>query len=316
VPADDQGKLTFMSRLDKPLSYGLGLGARAAARGAAGLRRVSDGYARKAATDSEQPEPKLEDIVWFHSIDLGDGVVTPGVKPAETLHNEVLALNLQPDLTGKTALDIGAWDGYFSYELERRNARRVVSLDHYAWSIDHPAYIRYHNETLAAGRTPKPPEEVSRAWDAVGLPGRAGFDLARKRLNSSVEPMVGDFMEMDLKAIGKFDIVLFLGVLYHLKDPFLALRRLREVTRDIAVIETACVILPGWTEDRLWMFIEATELDGDASNWWAPTATGLLAACRAAGFRDARVILEAPEFTPPNGDYRLHYGRITVHAYA
>jgi tRNA (mo5U34)-methyltransferase len=306
-----------MSKLDKPLSYGLGLSARAAAKGARQLRRLADGYARRAAAaDPERPEPAIEDVVWFHSIDLGDGVLTPGVKPAQTLSNEVLALNLPADLTGKTVLDIGAWDGYFSYELERRNARRVVSLDHYAWSTDHPAYIRYHNETRAAGRTPKPPEEVSKAWDPVGLPGRAGFDLARQRLHSSVEPMVGDFMEMDLKPLGKFDIVLFLGVLYHLKDPFLALRRLREVTRDTAVIETACVILPGWTEDRLWMFIEANELDGDASNWWAPTATGLLAACRAAGFRDARVILEAPEYAPPNGDYKLHYGRITVHAYA
>src|SRR5947208_97682 len=67
---------------------------------------------------------------WFHSIDLGDGVVTPGQK--DTL-SEVGHLKL-PDLTGRTVLDIGAYDGFYSFEAERRGAKRVVAADHFVWN--------------------------------------------------------------------------------------------------------------------------------------------------------------------------------------
>jgi tRNA (mo5U34)-methyltransferase len=288
---------------------------RLATSGVDQLQSVSEKYRQRVAAAQVVPPATSDGITWFHSIDLGNGEVTPGIKPAATLANETLALNLSEDLSGHSALDIGAWDGYFSYELERRGAD-VVALDHYAWSTDHAAWARYHTEMARTGGVTKPPDEAPGVWDPVGLPGRAGFDYARKRLNSSIKPWVGDFMTMDLSTLGKFDVVLFLGVLYHLKDPFLALRRLREVTKGTAVIETASVTLPGWTDDRLWMFIESVELNDDASNWWTPTSAGLVAACRAAGFRDARVILESPEYAAPGDGYQLHYGRLTVHAYA
>ena len=50
-------------------------------------------------------------------------------------------------------------------------------------------------------------------------------------------------------------------MLYHLKDPFLALRRLRQLTAGTAVIESATVLIPGWTDERLWMFLEGPELE-------------------------------------------------------
>lgn len=210
-------------------------------------------------------------------------------------------------------LDVGAWDGYFSFEMERRGAS-VSALDHYAWSINHRQWQEYTSRARAAGQPLDQPEALPDVWDPANLPGRAGFDLARAALGSHVRPVVGDFMSMDLDPLGQFDVVLFLGVLYHLKDPFYALRRLREVTKSLAVIETAAVVLPEWTDDRLWMFIEGTELNEDPSNWWAPTATGLVAACRAAGFAKSRVVLEPLEYSAPIGDYKLHYGRLWVHA--
>jgi tRNA (mo5U34)-methyltransferase len=256
----------------------------------------------------------LQDVVWFHSIDLGDGQITPGIKSVSQLAAETTAVCLPGSLAGQTALDIGAWDGYFSFELERRNARRVVALDHYAWSLDLHAQREYHAQMKARGEQPRPGEEVPGLWDPVRLPGRAGFDYARGRLASRVEPVVGDFMTMDLAKLGRFDIVLFLGVLYHLKDPFLALRRLREVTRTLAVIETVSVALPAWADEKLWLFLETTELDHDASNWWAPTPAGLTALCRAAGFRDVHLVFEPMQYDPPNEGYTLHYGRTCIHA--
>lgn len=268
-----------------------------------------------ASHPDPRPQRALQDITWFHSIDLGGGVITPGMKSAEQLALETQWLALPSSLAGKSVLDIGAWDGYFSFEAERRGAARVVSLDHYVWSTNQRAFDVYHAAEKAAGRLPASPDEAPGVWDPLTLPGRAGFDYAHRRLGSAAEPVVGDFMTMDLDRLGTFDITLFLGVLYHLKDPFAALRRLRQVTGGVAVIETASVVLPGWAEDNLWLFLESTELNDDPSNWWAPSSAGLVAACRAAGFRHAEVKAASGEYAPPNPGYRLHYGRTTVHAY-
>ena len=262
------------------------------------------------------PVRRVEDITWFHSIQLPDGRVTPGKKPPAELAAEAASLNVSQDLRGKTVLDIGAWDGYFSFEAERRGADRVVALDHYVWSTDLAGFEKYHRKMTGQGQTPLPPDQVPEVWDPVNLPGRAGFDLARTLLGSAVEPVVGDFLEVDPAEIGSFDIVFFLGVLYHLKDPFLALRWLRSVTRETAVIETAGVSIPGWSQEKLWMFFDADGLDSDPSNWWTPNGAGLVAMCKAAGFREARVILDSPEYAPPNPGYRVLHSRMTVHAYA
>lgn len=227
--------------------------ARAAVAAASQLSAAAEKFA--ASHPDPRPQRQMQDITWFHSIDLGGGLLTPGMKSADQLALETQWLNLPSSLAGKSVLDIGAWDGYFSFEAERRGAARVVSLDHYVWSTDQKVFDAYHAAEKAAGRVPAPPDEAPGVWDPFTLPGRAGFDYAHRRLGSAAEPVVGDFMTMDLDRLGTFDITLFLGVLYHLKDPFAALRRLRQVTGGVAVIETASVVIPGWAEDNLWLFL-------------------------------------------------------------
>ena len=70
-------------------------------------------------------------IRWFHSIDLGHGIVTPGLDRSS---EKLARLQLPATLEGRTVLDIGAWDGFFSFEAERRGARRVLAVDSYCWS--------------------------------------------------------------------------------------------------------------------------------------------------------------------------------------
>lgn len=240
--------------------------------------------------------------------------MTAGAKPADLLAREVDALNL-PDLSGKTVLDIGAWDGYFSFEAERRGAARVVALDHYAWSVDQALQQRRTSERVARGEPIPSWHEDPELWQPEALPGRAGFDLARRRLASRVEPVVGDFMTMDLDALGTFDVVLFLGVLYHLQDPLAALRRLAQVTGGVAIVETVCMVVPGWEHHALWEIFEGNELDGDPSNWWACNAAGLVAMMRTAGFPTVELRGHPAPDDPPNPGYDLHYGRAFAHAH-
>ncbi|MBK7857728.1 MAG: hypothetical protein IPJ65_03675 [Archangiaceae bacterium] len=220
---------------------------------------------------------------WFHSIELGHGVVTPGDKSPEVLRRELSALRL-PSLHGKTVIDIGAWDGFYSWASERLGARRVVSLDHFVWSLDR----RRASELLAdwSHRNVAPvPFEKTDAWQPATLPGKRGYDLAHRVLASKAESVVADFMDVDFEAIGgPFDVVLWLGVLYHMRHPLLALERIYRATRELAVIETEAVDFPSSGDVALCEFFERGELAGDVTNWWAPNDKALVALCRAAGF--------------------------------
>lgn len=229
---------------------------------------------------------------WFHSIDLGQGVVTDGLCSTEDLQRKVQALRL-PNLRGKTVLDVNAWDGFFSFEAERRGASRVVALDKYMWAMEPLEHYQYW-------RSCKEHNLKQRLYHTMPyykpdlLPGKVGFDTAHKALRSNVEVVVGDFMEMDLSRTGVFDCCFYLGSLYHMEDPLRALRRLFSVTRELAIIETEAAEFSLSSDLALCEFFESDELNGDVSNWWAPNERALLGMCRAAGFERVDIIIGSP----------------------
>jgi len=157
--------------------------------------------------------------------------------------------------------------------------------------------------------------ELSEHWHPDTLPGKRGIDLARAALSSKVELMVGDFMKVDLDALGRFDVVLFLGVLYHLKHPLLALQRLAAVTREVAIIETEASEVPRRDHIAFCEFFETNELNGDTSNWWAPNAKALVGMCRTAGFREIKLTVntKAPNSNSLNFKLRRFAGRLVPH---
>jgi tRNA (mo5U34)-methyltransferase len=212
--------------------------------------------------------------LWWHSIDLGDGVVTPGHKSQDLLEAEWASLCL-PDLSGKTVLDIGGWDGWFGFRAEREGASRVVVADY-------------------------------RSGNA-----RRGFDIAKQALKSAVSYVEHDFMHDDLSVLGSFEIVLFLGVLYHLRDPIVGMERVSGVTSELAVIETEAVSLGGNPSASVAEFYPTDEYLGDSSNWWAPSLSVITGMAAVAGFASARSVKSAPTDVPV-GELR-HY-RAVVHA--
>jgi tRNA (mo5U34)-methyltransferase len=193
---------------------------------------------------------QVQRYFWFHSIDLGHSVVTPGNKSLKVLRAEADAIFAPLDLRGKSVLDIGAWNGYFSFEAKRRQAERVLATDHHCWS----------------------PE----------INGRATFELARTVLKLDVEALDVDVPDLAPERVGQFDVVLFLGVFYHLVDPIRALQNLASLTRDVAVIETH---LDLHTVDRPAMvFYPGTELNNDPTNWWGPNRPCVEALLQLVGF--------------------------------
>ncbi len=232
---------------------------------------------------------------WYHSIELAPDVVTSGIAPLEHWEASLRSLQL-PDMHGKSVLDIGASDGFFSFAVERMGAARVVALDYYAWSADMAEYAKDWRESKRTG-LPLPSPQESRHWRPDELPGRRPFDAARELFASKVEPVVGDFMTMDLTPLGRFDVVLFLGVLYHMQDPLAALRRVASVTapHGLAVIETEAMEIAGLEDRSFCEFFPGMELNNDPTNWWAPNATALAGLCSAAGFREVTILTKRPE---------------------
>lgn len=189
---------------------------------------------------------------WYHSLELPDGTVLEGVVSLERLKWRLAQFPIAQDLRGKRVLDIGAWDGWYSFEMERRGAE-VVAVD----STD-----------------------------------RTRFLAARKLLGSKVEHVVEDICRLTPERVGYFDIVLFFGVLYHVKHPLLALERVCELCRQDAYVESYVTDPDGdLTAVPVMEFYETTELRGQLDNWIGPNTSCLLALCRAAGF--ARVQLES-----------------------
>ena len=174
-------------------------------------------------------------------------------------------LGLPKDLRGMRALDVGCSDGYFSFELEKRGAI-VVAID----------FV---------------PETYS------------GFATARKILGSQVEYRMENVYNLAPETFGEFDVVLFLGVLYHLRKPLAALDSLRSVMKDGAQLFVGTMLIdeyfllpdgnpttldavnPVLKDIPLWQAFPADSLNGDFTNCFAPNRRALEVALEEAQFR-------------------------------
>ena len=180
-------------------------------------------------------------------MELAPGVWTrPGLRPTS---RRLDFMRLPDDLSSKTVLDVGAWDGFYSFESERRGASRVVAADHFVW----------------------------------GEFTQAGFLLAREALGSRVEAADIDVPDICPDRLGTFDLVLFLGVLYHLKNPMDGIERVASVTREHLILETLIDLRAG-NRRPLIAFYPGDEIQNDDSNWCGPNPCAVEAMLRVAGF--------------------------------
>src|SRR5256885_10466710 len=202
---------------------------------------------------------------WFHNMDLG-GIKTapehalgdyPSVKWKRFAHA------IPSDLTGKSVLDIGCNAGFYSVEMKRRGASRVLGIDS--------------------------SEEY----------------LAQARFASQVSGAHIEFRKMSVYQLAelneRFDIVLFLGVLYHLRHPLLALDLIREyVARDLVIVQSmlrgtprVAALKPDYPFKKRDVFLRVgypelyfieNRYAGDPTNWWVPNNACAEAMLRSAGF--------------------------------
>ena len=192
--------------------------------------------------------------LWWHSIDFGDGVVSNGPKTRQIIEHELNMWGITPTLvSGKRVLDIGAWDGVYSFEAERRGASEVVAIDGFQWD-----------------------ERKS------GCPARwaskRGFDIAKEVLNSKVKGVVLDVMDISVDNVGMFDVIFYFGVLYHLDDPMKSLRKIYKILNSGGklLIETQAKEWAGMNSKPIMTFHPKNSLNNDITNMWTPNTLCLI----------------------------------------
>jgi tRNA (mo5U34)-methyltransferase len=162
---------------------------------------------RSAAVPAELRE-RARSLTWYHTLELGPDLVTEGWFD---LRPYVPRYGLPERMEGMRALDVGTWDGFWAFEMERRGAQ-VVALD-----LDDERDLDW------------PPRR--RPPRFADTPRGEGFRLAREILGSSVERVNASIYDAAPADLGTFDVVLCGSVLIHLRDQLLALERIAGLTK-------------------------------------------------------------------------------------
>ena len=204
----------------------------------------------------------MKEIKWWHTFGFDD-FKTIGLDSTPTKRDFI---GFPEEIKG-SVLDIGAWDGYFSFLAEKNGASRVLAVDSpkHSWNK----------------------EKITVAGEDFKMNGKEGFETARKILNSKVEDREMEIVDITKENVGTFDTVLCLGILYHMKDPFQIIRNLAEVTNKKLIIETH--MDGNYLSAPAMMFYPTNELNNDDGNWWGPNLLCLVKMLEVSGFKKIEV---------------------------
>jgi tRNA (mo5U34)-methyltransferase len=215
---------------------------------------LSDKRAREAGSLAE----RVQAHAWYHTFDLGDGVVTQGMFDHRPVVNRYL---IPEDLSGMRCLDVGSMDGFWAFEMERRGAKEVVALD-----VDDPSALDW------------PISLRDRVVKTFDIEKGERFDLVRTALGSKVTRVLRSVYDLD-DDLGSFDLVFNGDMLVHLKDPVTALERMRRVCTGSAIICNPIAQLRFTGGKALAVFDGINEFE-----WWLPTEETMRRMIVAAGF--------------------------------
>jgi len=234
--------------------------------------------------------------VWYHTLELAPGILTPGYVDLRGVAGKVLP----DDLNGKRALDAGTFDGFWAFELEKRGAE-VVAID---------------IESVGEGQLiPTKRAHMERVTQELDIQLGRGFQIARELLGSRARRVVCDVVDLSPEAIGGPVDVAFMGaLLVHLRDPVAALERIRESLRPGGELYQLEPISPWLSMLHPRRPVAHLQTLGTDFNWWLANRAALSAWLRTAGFVDVRRLgMHRP---PERKPMRNWYQALASHASA
>ena len=200
---------------------------------------------------------------WYHTLDLPGGSTTPGYFDTRAAPAHV---PWPQEVRGGRCLDVGTFDGFWAFELERRGASEVIAID-----VADPAGIDWPYDRREWG-----PAAI-REWGSERGPG---FAEAATLLQSKVEHRDRNVYDLDPEADGRFDVVLCGTLLLHLQDPVRALERMREVCAGKLILVES---IDPYLEVRA-LGVPSAQLAPERDEWWRPNSAGLRKLVEIAGF--------------------------------
>ena len=228
-----------------------------------------------AATVPGVPDDSLATAVaahpgWYHTIELGAGVVTPGFCDLRPF----AAAALPASLAGRRVLDVGTFDGFWAFEMEARGAAQVYALD--------------LPDGTQADWPPNAREENLRVTREQGLEWGSGFRLAHRARGSGVERVEGNVYDLTPDWLGgPVDTILCATVLQHLRDPVGALERIRAALvpgGELVLVETYSVAMTRLHPSRPVAEFRPIA-PGSKFTWWMPNLATLKGWAVTAGFQ-------------------------------
>ncbi|MGI9021589.1 MAG: class I SAM-dependent methyltransferase [Solirubrobacterales bacterium] len=224
-----------------------------------------------AATPTDLAAAVRDNPVWYHTIELAPGVVTPGRIDLRDAAPRVLR-----DRMAGRALDVGAFDGFWTFEMEKRGAD-VVAID--VDTIESAEWPPVHRERL---------ERAVREW---GIELGKGFRIASEALGSNARRVISNVYDVTPEAIGgPVDFVFSGAILLHLRNPVHALERLYDCLvpgGEIRILEPFSMRLTLTSPGKPAASFQAAYSD---FNWWVPNLAGLAAWLSTAGFTNVERI--------------------------
>lgn len=220
-------------------------------------------HTKDAALSAEEIRRRAADYEWYHAVDLGHGIVTPGQYDLTPL---LPNYGIPDSLAGKSVLDVGPGHGFFAFEFERRGAKVTTS--------ELPTWTAHDGGPVLRETFSRIPEEAGTEYH------RGAFGFAIQARGSQVVRRFESVYDLTPERTGRFDLVFCASVLLHLTDPLRALYAIRGVCRDEAIICTGIDTQLHVTNQARARFV------GTASNqaFWLPTMTCLEQWVLAAGF--------------------------------
>lgn len=222
----------------------------------------------RSGTSQASLADEVAALEWYHTIELAPGVVTPGWHDSRPI---VAQIPLPPTLQGRRCLDVGTFDGFWAFEMERRGAAEVVAVD---------------VELLDDVDWPEPRPTFTAAMRSHLRDQKRAFELAREALGSRVERRYVSVYDLRPEAVGRFDVAFVGTLLHHLRDPIGALQSIRRVVDDRLVV--VAVFSP--LKTALLPFTPVTELLEVGTNpfFEMPNVAGLRRQLELGGWRVER----------------------------
>lgn len=204
---------------------------------------------------------------WYHKLDLGNGLSTQGMWDLRQIAERLP----WPDVAGKRCLDVGTFDGFYAFELERRGAAEVVAVDIPSWA----------DADLSWDMRDEVPWQ--RRFEGTSWRHGGGFSIARDALESDVDWRPVNIYDLSPDSVGTFDVVTCGSLMLHLRDPIRALEAVRSVCDGVFMSVEAI---------DAWLTLVCRRLpvarfrgQGPLSQWWNVNSAGHTAWLESAGFK-------------------------------